>query len=85
MVDLNSTLSLLNQLPLDSALLGPISSTIQQLLNTISIIIGGIFGIYVISLIVKFIFLHKILKLHKEVKSQMERMEIKIDKLSKKK
>jgi membrane protein insertase Oxa1/YidC/SpoIIIJ len=75
MVDINATIPLL----------GPISSTVQEILNTVSLLVGGIFGIYVITLIVRLIFFKKLLDLYKEIKNSMEKMESKIDKLGKKK
>ena len=75
MVDLNATIPIL----------GPVSSTVRQVLNVVSIFVGGIFGIYVIAMIVRIIFFKKILDYCKELKVSMERMENKIDKLRKKK
>ena len=75
MVDINATIPLL----------GPISSTVQEVLNTISLLVGGIFGIYLISLIVRLIFFKKILDLYKELKVSMKRIEVKINKLGKNK
>ncbi|MFH0867928.1 MAG: hypothetical protein V1831_01325 [Candidatus Woesearchaeota archaeon] len=40
MVDINATIPFL----------GPISSTVQQVISTLSLLVGGIFGIYVITL-----------------------------------
>ena len=74
MTDINATLPIL----------GPISSTVQEILNTVSILVGGIFGIYVISLIVRLIFFKKLLSIYKEMKDSMKRIETKIDKLKKK-
>jgi hypothetical protein len=74
MADINATLPLL----------GPISSTVQQVLGVISFLVGGIFGIYVISLIVRLIFFKKILDFYKEIKVSMKRIEAKIDKMGKK-
>lgn len=75
MVDLNATIPIL----------GPISSTVQQVLSVVSIFVGGIFGIYVIAMVVRIIFFKKILDYCKELKVGMERMENKIDNLRKKK
>ncbi len=75
MVDINATMPFL----------GPLSSTVQEILNTVSLIVGGIFGIYVITLIVRLIFFKKLLDLYKEIKVSMKRMEVKIDKLGKRK
>ena len=74
MVDLNATLPFL----------GPVSSTVQQIFGIISIFVGGIFGIYVITLIVRLIFFRKIYKYFEENKTSMKRMENKIDRLRKK-
>ena len=75
MVDINSTLPVL----------GPVSSTVQQIVNAISLLVGGIFGIYIITLIVRLVFFKKIYKSFEEIKVAMKRMEAKIDKLGKKK
>ena len=75
MVDLNATLPFL----------GPVSSTVQQIFGIISIFVGGIFGIYVITLIVRLFFFRKIYKSFEEIRVSMKRMENKIDKLAKKK
>ena len=75
MVDLNATIPLL----------GPFSSTVKQVLSIVSLLVGGIFGIYVISLIIRLVFFKKILNAFKEIKVSMKRMENKIDKLAKKK
>lgn len=74
MVDINATIPLL----------GPISSTVQEILNTVSLLVGGIFGIYVITLIVRLIFFKKLLDLYKEIKVSMKRIEAKVDKIGKK-
>ena len=75
MVDINSTLPIL----------GPVSSTVQQIINTISLLVGGIFGIYIITLVVRLVFFKKIYDSFEEIKFAMKRMEAKIDKLGKKK
>jgi len=75
MADLNATIPLL----------GPVSSTVKQVLSIVSLLVGGIFGIYVITLIVRLVFFKKIYNAYKEIKISMERMENKIDKLAKKK
>ena len=75
MGDINATLPLL----------GPVSSTVQQIFGIISLLVGGIFGIYVITLIVRLVFFRKILNMYKELKGQLEILEEKIDKLGKKK
>ncbi len=75
MADLNATLPFL----------GPVSSTVQQILNVVSIFVGGIFGIYVITLVVRIIFFKKILDFYRELKISMKRIENKVDKLGKKK
>lgn len=75
MVDLNTTISFLN----------PYFSTVEQVVGTISLLVGGLFGIYLITLIIRLIFLKKTFDIHKEIKIQLNRLEEKIDKLSKKK
>ncbi|MBU3896300.1 hypothetical protein KKG36_03255 [Patescibacteria group bacterium] len=74
MVDINATIPLL----------GPISSTVQEVLSTVSLLVGGIFGIYVITLIVRLIFFKKILDFYKGLNVSMKRIEAKVDKLGKK-
>lgn len=75
MVDINAT----------AAFLSPYYSTIEQVVGTISLFVGGIFGIYLITLIVRVVFFQRILKMFKELKNQMASLENKIDKLGKKK
>ncbi len=75
MVDINATLPLI----------GPISSTVKEVLDVVSLLVGGIFGIYVISLIIRLFFFRKLLNLYNEIKVSMKRMEVKIDKLGRKK
>ena len=75
MVDINSTLPLL----------GPVSSTIQQVLGVISVFVGGIFGIYVITLVVRIIFFKKLINMYKELKDELVNLNSKVDKLGKKK
>ena len=74
MADINATIPLL----------GPVSSTVKQVLSIVSLLVGGIFGIYVITLIVRLIFFRKIYNAFKEIKVSMKRIESKIDKLRKK-
>ena len=75
MVDINSTLPFL----------GPVSSTVQQIFGVISILVGGIFGIYVITLVIRLFFFRKIYKSFEEIKISIKRLENKVDKLGKKK
>ena len=75
MVDLNTTISFLN----------PYFSTVEQVVGTISLLVGGLFGIYLIALIVRLVFLKKIFDIHREIKKDMMRLEDKIDKLGKRK
>ena len=75
MVNLNATLPFLS----------PVSSTIDQVFGIISLLVGGIFGIYLITLLVKIVFFRKVYKSVDEVKISMKRMEGKIDKLLKEK
>ncbi|MCH8003795.1 MAG: hypothetical protein IH934_04130 [Nanoarchaeota archaeon] len=74
MVDINSTIQLL----------GPVSYPVKEILRFVEFLVGGIFGIYVISLIVRLVFLNKIFKSMDDIKNAMKRMESKIDKLRKK-
>ena len=75
MVDINSTLPII----------GPVSSTVGQIVETISLLVGGIFGIYIITLIVRLVFFKKIYDSFEEIKIAMKRLEDKIDRLGKKK
>ncbi|MBN4049270.1 hypothetical protein JYT91_01500 [archaeon AH-315-M20] len=75
MPDINATLPFL----------GPVSSTIQQIFSVVSILVGGIFGIYVITLIVRLFFFRKIYKSFEEIKISIKRLEAKVDNLGKKK
>ena len=74
MADLNATIPFL----------GPVSSTVKQVLSVVSLLVGGIFGIYVITLIVRLVFFKKIYNAFKEIEVSLRRMENKIDKLRKK-
>jgi|TARA_B100000315_G_C14174570_1_gene406079 uncharacterized membrane protein len=75
MVELNSTVSFLQ----------PYFSTVEEVIGTLSLFVGGIFGIYLIMLIVRLVFFQRIWKMFKGLKSQMTSLENKIDKLGKKK
>ena len=75
MVELNSTVSFLS----------PYYSTVEQIIGTISLFVGGIFGIYLITLIVRLVFFKKVLNMFKELKIQMDLLNKKIDNLGKKK
>ena len=75
MVNLNATLPFLS----------PVSSTIDQVFGIISLLVGGIFGIYLITLVVRIVFFRKVYKSVDEVKISIKRVEGKIDILLKKK
>ncbi len=75
MVDLNATVSFLT----------PYYSTVEQIIGTISLLVGGIFGIYVIILVIRLIYLKKTFDFYKEIKADMARLEKKIDDLAGKK
>ena len=75
MADLNSTISFLT----------PYYSSVEQLISTISFFVGGIFGVYLIILVIRLVYLRKTLKFYKDIKSQMSRLEEKVDMLAKKK
>ena len=75
MVNLNATLPFLS----------PVSSTIDQVFGIISLLVGGIFGIYLITLVVRILFFRKVYKSVDEVKISIKRVEGKIDILLKKK
>jgi len=74
MVDINSTLQLLE----------PISHPVKEALRFIEFLVGGIFGVFVISMIIRLVFLRKFFKSIEEINIRMKRMESKIDKLKKK-
>lgn len=75
MADLNATI----------AFLAPYYSTVEQLIGTISLLVGGIFGIYVIILAIRLIYLKKTFDFYKQIKNDMARLEQKIDDIAKKK
>jgi len=75
MVDLNSTIPFLS----------PYYSTIEQVVGTISLFVGGILGIYIIGLIIRVVFFQKMIKMNKDIKSQLEDLNKKVDKLGKRK
>ena len=75
MVDLNAT----------TAFLAPYYSTVEQVIGTISLLVGGIFGIYLVILVIRLIYLKKTFDFYKEVKADMARLEQKIDDIAKKK
>ena len=64
MIDINST----------APILGPVSSTVQEVLNVVSLLVGGIFGIYVITLIVRLVFFKKIFDMYKQLKREVEKL-----------
>jgi len=74
MADLNATISFLT----------PYYSTVEQIIGTISLFVGGIFGIYLIILVIRLIYLKKTFEFQKRVKNDMARLEKKIDALSSK-
>lgn len=75
MVDLNATVSFLT----------PYYSTVEQIIGTISLLVGGIFGIYLIILVIRLIYLKKTFDFYKEIKADMARLENKIDEIARKK
>jgi membrane-bound metal-dependent hydrolase YbcI (DUF457 family) len=75
MVELNATLPLL----------GPISSTVQQVLGVFSLFVGGIFGIYVITLVVRVAFFRKIYKSFEEIREEIKLLDSKVNILLKRK
>jgi len=74
MVDINSTIQLLE----------PVSYPLMEALRFVEFLVGGIFGIFLITLIFKLFFFRKIYKSFQEIKESMKRMESKVDKLRKK-
>ena len=75
MVDLNATIPLL----------GPVSSTVKQIVGIISVLVGGLFGLFLITLLVRIYFYRKLLNSIKNMGINIGRMEKKIDRLGKKK
>ena len=75
MVDLNATVSFLT----------PYYSTVEQVISTISLLVGGIFGIYVIILVIRLIYLKKTFDFYKEIKADLTRLEQKVDDIARKK
>ena len=75
MVDLNTTITFLT----------PYYSTVEQIISTISLLVGGIFGIYLIILITRIIYLKKTFNFYKQIKNDMARLEKKIDDIAMKK
>ncbi|MBI2208780.1 hypothetical protein HYU50_04775 [Candidatus Woesearchaeota archaeon] len=75
MADLNTTV----------AFLTPYYSTVEQLIGTISLLVGGIFGIYLVILAIRLIYLKKTFEFYKQIKNDMARLEQKIDDIAKKK
>lgn len=75
MADLNATI----------AFLTPYYSTVEQVIGTISLLVGGIFGIYLIILVIRLIYLKKTFDFYKQIKNDMARLEQKIDDIAKKK
>ena len=65
------------------AFLTPYINSVEGVLATLSVFVGGIFGIYVVILIIRFITMRNIMKSHKEIKSSLKRVENKLDKVLK--
>lgn len=74
MADINATIPLLE----------PVSYTFREVLRYIEFFVGGIFGLYLITLVVRLVFFRKIYKSFEEIRDGMKRMESKIDKFKKK-
>ncbi|MBL7055927.1 hypothetical protein ISS07_03375 [Candidatus Woesearchaeota archaeon] len=64
--------------------LSPYFSTVEQVIGTISLFVGGIFGIYLITLVVRIVFFKKLHDDLKGMKTSIERIEKKVDGLKKK-
>ncbi len=75
MVDLNATIGFI----------APYFSEVEELVGAISVLVGGIFGIYLIAVIIRVVMLRKMFKSYNEIKSQLRILESKIDAISKKK
>ena len=75
MADINSTIEFLT----------PYFTTVEDVIGIASLFVGGIFGIYLVALIVRFIFLKKVFNSYSDIKESLSRLETKIDSLSKEK
>ena len=74
MADLQQTLQFLT----------PYFSTVEEVIGALSLFVGGIFGIYLIAIIIRFIFLRKVFKSYKQIEDHLARLEKKMDALAKK-
>ena len=68
MVDLNSTLGML----------GPVGSTITSVVKTISYLVGGIFGLYLIYYIGRLIFARSLFRSVKEMKNYLKDIDMRM-------
>jgi|WetSurMetagenome_2_1015567.scaffolds.fasta_scaffold463547_1 hypothetical protein len=75
MVDINSSIP---------PLLGPIFSDIQGLLNMLQIFVGGLFGLYLILVIIRFYEARKLKKTLKNVTDQLEHLNMGMRRIEKK-
>ena len=74
MADINATLPFLE----------PFAVTFQSLINVVQIVVGGIFGLYVIMLFVRIFYFAKFLKLFKVFKQELRQLSEKVDSMSRK-
>ena len=71
MTDINTTLPLLE----------PLGSTIKNITNILSVLLGGVFGVYLLVLFLRWQEFLMIRQLKKDLNSKMKRIEKKIDSL----
>ncbi len=67
-VDINTTLFLID----------PITSSIQQFVHTLEILVGGVFGIYLIIVILKWIEERRMKKIFTMMHNELERINIQL-------
>ena len=63
----------------------PLTSAVSNILGVLSVLVGGIFDIYVITLIIRIVFFQKLLSDYKQIKKKINLIEHKLDELLKKK
>ena len=68
MVDLNTTI----------ALLAPVSNTITSVVKTISILIGGLFGLYLAYYIIRIVFARSLFKTVREIKNYLKDIDVRM-------
>ena len=75
MADLNATI----------AFLTPYYSSVEQVISAISLLVVGIFGVYLIILAIRLVYLKKTFDFYKEIKADLTRLEQKVDDIARKK